>query len=407
MSDRQIESDSAGISPITFWQYCSHVEEALDSDLYHFAGIELTNSCQDCPNRGENWVCLSCQTVMCSRYVNSHALTHFSQTGHKLVLSFSDLIVWCYACDKYIEHESLDLIVQHFRALKFGISSPQATSLKSSFLETKSIEALANCMKFQVFKKIAVLVGSGISVSAGIPYFRDPVLGMRRALVEHEGLVTPETQFEIKYFRSNPEVFFKVIGIMFGDFAPTSTHYFLKLLAEKNCLLQCFTQNIDGLEFKAGVTPDLVTQAHGNLDAAHCSRCGIRFDLALIKQHASEGTVARCECGGPAKPDIVFFGEPMIPGYFDRLALLDEADLLLIIGTSLKVFPTASIVSQVKDNVPRVSINYEASGRNVGLDYENPNSRDVLLQGTSDDIIETLVRMAGWEDDFKAVVIGK
>lgn len=61
--------------------------------------IDVRKPCESCGNIGENWVCLICSVVMCSRYVKSHMVAHNAQSGHMLVLSFSDLSVWCYVCD--------------------------------------------------------------------------------------------------------------------------------------------------------------------------------------------------------------------------------------------------------------------------------------------------------------------
>mmetsp|Transcript_3417 Transcript_3417/g.7110 ORF Transcript_3417/g.7110 Transcript_3417/m.7110 type:complete len:418 (-) Transcript_3417:1331-2584(-) len=417
MSDRQLSVEIDGIFAVTPKMDCPHVEVQLDADISHYNDFELTDPCQDCRNVGENWICLVCKNVKCSRYVNSHGVAHFNETSHCLALSMCDLSVWCYSCDKYIEHDSLYYILKHFRELKYGTNIASLTRdleelrldnkpAKPALLQTKTLQDLALGLKSQEFKKIAILVGAGISVSAGIPDFRSPGIGLRASLMELS-VETPETLFEINYFRSNPDVFFKVIHRLIGDFKPTPTHYFIKLLEQKGLLVQCYTQNIDGLEVRAGVDRDLVTHAHGHLEAAHCSFCGLDFDLAVMKQHLINKTVARCECGGPAKPDIVFFGEPMIPGFFSKVAMLDDVDLLLIMGTSLKVFPFAGLVNQVKDNIPRVMLNKEATGQAIGLDYDNSSSRDVFIQGDTDSLVGEIVRHSGWEEEYQALLRGE
>mmetsp|Transcript_7636 Transcript_7636/g.998 ORF Transcript_7636/g.998 Transcript_7636/m.998 type:complete len:98 (+) Transcript_7636:231-524(+) len=88
--------------------------------------VDLKSKCEDCENVGENWVCLSCGTVRCSRYVNEHMLMHALDTTHAITLSFSDLSFWCYHCENYIVSPEFSNILRHFQTLKFG---PDANSL--------------------------------------------------------------------------------------------------------------------------------------------------------------------------------------------------------------------------------------------------------------------------------------
>merc|ERR1711874_425268 len=69
--------------------------------------LRVSEPCVDCGDRSENWVCLHCSTILCSRYVNGHGLKHSNTTDHCMALSFSDLSVWCYTCDNYIDNEKL------------------------------------------------------------------------------------------------------------------------------------------------------------------------------------------------------------------------------------------------------------------------------------------------------------
>lgn len=67
-------------------------------------GIDVKSPCQECGSTEENWVCLECYTVHCARSVNAHGMHHEENTGHPLTLSFSDISVWCYACESYIDN---------------------------------------------------------------------------------------------------------------------------------------------------------------------------------------------------------------------------------------------------------------------------------------------------------------
>ena len=109
--------------------------------------------------------------------------------------------------------------------------------------------------------------------------------------------------------------------------------------------------------------------------------------------------VPRCkQCGGLVKPKITFYGENMPERFFRHLPDLPQAEVLLVLGTSLAVMPFASLVGRVRDTVPRVLINREPVGP-----FEEPTPRDVLLLGDCDDQVQRLADMLGWSADFERI----
>jgi len=124
-------------------------------------------------------------------------------------------------------------------------------------------EMLVEGLKANKYKRILVLSGAGISCSAGIPDFRSPNTGIYANLAEYN-LPTPETIFEINYFKEKPEAWYKFASSFnLEGFNPTPTHFFIKLLNDKGILWKNITQNIDNLEEKAGINMDDVIQCHG------------------------------------------------------------------------------------------------------------------------------------------------
>ncbi|XP_072989548.1 uncharacterized protein [Typha latifolia] len=103
---------------------CDHLP-SLCPDLTH---IPHTDSpCSRCQNPTENWLCLSCKDVLCSRFVNKHMLNHHQETGHCISLSFSDLSVWCFACESYLDVQmiqQLQPVYEIAHLLKFGQRPP-------------------------------------------------------------------------------------------------------------------------------------------------------------------------------------------------------------------------------------------------------------------------------------------
>ena len=254
--------------------------------------------------------------------------------------------------------------------------------------------------------KIITMAGAGISTSAGIPDFRTPGTGLYDNLAKYQ-LPFPEAIFQLQYFRQNPEAFYLLAKEMYpGKWSPTPTHYFVQLLEEKKKLLMHWTQNIDTLERVTGMNVERLVEAHGSFGEASCIDCNRAFPVAEVEQcifgeNNDEDcvTIPHCaQCGGLVKPNITFFGESLPERFFQKLHMMPQASVLLVLGTSLAVHPFASLVDQVDRQCPRVLINRELVGPFVA---EGP--RDVFMQGDCDSMVLRLVQMLGWEKEFDAI----
>ncbi|KAI9369283.1 DHS-like NAD/FAD-binding domain-containing protein [Aspergillus egyptiacus] len=267
---------------------------------------------------------------------------------------------------------------------------------RPSVLEARTVEAVAKYIKEKHVRRIVVMVGAGISTSAGIPDFRSPDTGIYSNLI-HLDLPDPEAVFDISFFRKNPKPFYALARELApGQYRPTIAHSFVKLLYEKGLLLKHFTQNIDCLERLAGVPGDMIVEAHGSFATQRCIECKAAYPEDLMKVAVAKGEVPYClECRGLVKPDIVFFGEALPESFFDNRTLPEEADLCIVMGTSLSVQPFASLPSFCKDGTPRVLINRER----VGGMGSRPD--DVLILGDCDDGVQKLARALGWEEELK------
>jgi NAD-dependent histone deacetylase SIR2 len=239
--------------------------------------------------------------------------------------------------------------------------------------------------------RVLVCVGAGISVSAGIPDFRSPGRGVYSS--------HPEELFHIENFRDDPLPFFSLAVDCFPPAPPpTPTHRFLATLRDYGRLLRVYTQNVDGLETAAGLVPDKdVIHAHGTLTAVECSDCHRRQSSseawrAGAVQSVSVGRVVegmRCDrCSGFLKPAVVFYGEPLSRNFFKTLSRdAAVADCLLVIGTSLSVYPFAAIPALLPSTVPRAVINQQPIP--VG-----PNT--VVIQADCDQTVSELRDRLGW-----------
>ncbi|GAA94075.1 uncharacterized protein L969DRAFT_78833 [Mixia osmundae IAM 14324] len=289
------------------------------------------------------------------------------------------------------------------------------------------LQDVAQLIQSGKVKRVCTLTGAGISTSAGIPDFRSPKTGLYANLEKYK-LPYAEAVFDIEYFVDKPEPFFALAKELWpANYEPTPSHYFFKLLEDRKLLLRAFTQNIDTLERRAGVSDDKIVEAHGSFATATCLKCRKKHTAEQIKDRIMQGQVLRCtetSCKGKKraliKSDIVFFGEALPSRFHQRISDLEDCDLLIVMGTSLTVHPFASLVNAVPDECPRVLINLEAVGEmgdfsmgTMGMQYSDgfdfdgrarggpEKARDVLYLGKCDDGVRELVEALGWTDDFE------
>jgi len=294
---------------------------------------------------------------------------------------------------------------------------PEVAYVPIQYLPSLDFEGAASYMLAQRPRTI-VLLGAGASTSAGIPDFRSPGTGLYDNLQAYN-LPRPTAVFELGFFREQPEPFYKLVRELWpGTHKPTPVHHFVRRLADEGLLVRCYTQNIDGLEVLAGVPEDLVVEAHGHFRSAHGVDSGREVPIEEVRQAVINGDgpeKLRDKYGELVKPDIVFFGEGLPAAFGDSSAVdFPSCELLIVIGTSLKVAPFNELVACVPQGCPRLLLNREA----VGLEAKNRadqrddklrggfrfsdserNTRDVFVQGLCDDGVRSLRRELRWEGD--------
>lgn len=296
-------------------------------------------------------------------------------------------------------------------------------------LTSLDINGVAEYIRDGNAKKIVLMTGAGISCAAGIPDFRSIGTGLYSNLQKYN-LPQPSDVFTLSYFDERPEPFFDLVGSLLpGKYKPTFIHYFARMLNDKGVLLRHYTQNIDGLERLAGVPAEKLVEAHGTFFTAHCRKCKHEYSLDEIREALESGQVLHCResgCDGVIKPDIVFFGEP-VPQRLMELRRDDfqQCDLLIVMGTSLKVNPFAMMTSMVRDDVPRVLVNLDKVAQYTEeievidgiemkvvppnhrslLRYDHPtNYRDVYLGGDCQETVKNLADLIGWKDEIEELM---
>ncbi|KAJ7780732.1 class I sirtuins SIR2 family protein [Mycena maculata] len=269
---------------------------------------------------------------------------------------------------------------------------------RSKIIKGKDIPGLAEYISSDKCQNIVLMLGAGVSTSAGIPDFRSPETGLYANLARLK-LPYPEAVFEINFFRKNPVPFYTLAHELYpGKFRPTITHSFIRLLERHRLLHTCFTQNIDTLERRAGVPDDKIIEAHGSFASQHCIDCRASYDDAEMERQILAKEIPKCtRCKGLVKPDIVFFGENLPDEFIKAIPNVAKADLLIIMGTSLTVHPFAGLAERAGASCPRVLINLDQVG-NIG---KRPN--DIVLLDKCDEVVRKLCRELGWEDELMAL----
>lgn len=273
--------------------------------------------------------------------------------------------------------------------------------------------------------RVVVLCGAGISTSCGIKDFRSSA-----GLYASKGT---GDAFSAARFADDPSLFFRVLRQEFVPVLqaaspprPSTAHALLRLLRDRGWLQRVYTQNIDMLETAAGLTADELVECHGSFRHIVCSQCdapaldadGARAFWASV----AGGEIPRCGvCTAPKRPAVVLFGEPL-PERFSRLAREDveQADLLLVMGTSLVVYPVAALPAWAPARCVRLLLNHEATGCFQGVQpcsdadaapgavssepRDGGDYRDVFFKGSCDQGAAGLIQALGWQPQYSALL---
>ncbi len=187
-------------------------------------------------------------------------------------------------------------------------------------------------------KRIVFFGGAGVSTESGIPDFRS-VDGLYNQKYDYP----PETILSHSFFESNPKEFYRFYRdkMLIVDAKPNAAHKKLAEMEQKGKLTAVVTQNIDGLHQKAG--SKTVLELHGSIHRNTCLKCGKKYDAEYMLKSTEE--VPHCSCGGVIKPDVVLYEESLDERTLrDSIRYISRADVLIIGGTSLAVYPAAGLI---------------------------------------------------------------
>ena len=193
--------------------------------------------------------------------------------------------------------------------------------------------------------RIVFFGGAGVSTESGIPDFRSED-GVFSAIRKYG--YPPEELLSHSFFTRKPDIFYRYYKelLMSTDARPNDAHIALAQLEQMGKLSAIVTQNIDGLHQKAGSKN--VFELHGSIHRNYCMRCHSFFDAEYVKNHSG---IPYCSCGGMIKPDVVLYEEALEPDVMRGAAKhIQNADMLIIGGTSLQVYPAAGFIDCYSGN---------------------------------------------------------
>lgn len=194
-------------------------------------------------------------------------------------------------------------------------------------------------------RRIAAFTGAGVSTESNIPDFRSS-RGVYET-IEREYGRPAEVLLSHSFFEAHPDVFFDYLRryLIFPDAQPNDAHSSLVTLEKLGKVSTVVTQNIDGLHTKAGSKN--VCELHGSVYRNYCVNCGQKYPLQFVLSAAG---IPRCEkCGGIVRPAVVLYEEPLDNTVAEKaIKEISRADTLLIMGTSLAVYPAAGFISYFK-----------------------------------------------------------
>lgn len=402
---------------------CPHVEKCVEK--VHVLMIDkenLNEGCQACDDSTENWICLSCFCIRCSRYVKGHMQEHFKGTktedasavGHPIGLSFSDLSVWCNLCEAYVGHPRLKPYIDAVYSVKFvdgkeeqtgddqekpfkqkpdernptsGASTAHKTEeeyvehFDSPEVFDKKIKKLAGWVRES--KHMTAFTGAGVSTSTGVPDFRS---GLNTVLKTGAGAWTLSAANQNRSKSAQVKSTLQAI--------PSKTHMSLVELNRRGHMRHLISQNCDGLHRRSGFPVDSLSELHGNTNLESCEKCGKEY----MRDHHTRNAVGvfdhrtgrKCgieSCGGPLKDTIINFGEnlPEKP-LNDADVNSRKSDLCLAMGSSLRVTP-ACLMPEIVARNPK--------GRLVVVNLQSTpldGIASMRINAMCDDVMEALMK---------------
>ena len=389
-------------------ELCSHAlnDNIADQEKFDYNKFieERGNICLKMEQKNYVCICLNCMEILdCKDKLDKH---YNGNKSHRLYINLKNWKIICLECSHQYNISLVETILKYriiynlIREIELYPPSNKLILTKEEIYNIK-YEKIKNKLINKKYSNILFMVGAGISTSAGIPDFRSQT-GLFKQLQDKYNLSCPKEFFLKKTFLEKPQYFYEFTKLFdLSKINSTISHKFMNFFVRKNLVKYIFTQNIDGLEIKAKIPEEKLIFAHGNFYKGHCGKCDKEIDIEKINEGIKNDKIYYCPvCNGPCKPNVVFYGENLPVRFFEKLdeCRKNNINLIIIMGTSLKVHPFASIPYLVNPKADIIVFNMEKVGE---YPYDSLLSKSLFIEGKTDENVVKFLKDINMLDEFK------
>ena len=389
-------------------ELCSHAlnDNIADQEKFDYNKFieERGNICLKMEQKNYVCICLNCMEILdCKDKLDKH---YNGNKSHRLYINLKNWKIICLECSHQYNISLVETILKYriiynlIREIELFPPSNKLILTKEEIYNIK-YEKIKNKLINKKYSNILFMVGAGISTSAGIPDFRSQN-GLFKQLQDKYNLSCPKEFFLKKTFLEKPQYFYEFTKLFdLSKINSTISHKFMNFFVRKNLVKYIFTQNIDGLEIKAKIPEEKLIFAHGNFYKGHCGKCDKEIDIEKINEGIKNDKIYYCPvCNGPCKPNVVFYGENLPVRFFEKLdeCRKNNINLIIIMGTSLKVHPFASIPYLVNPKADIIVFNMEKVGEYL---YDSLLSKSLFIEGKTDENVVKFLKDINMLDEFK------
>ena len=386
---------------------CPHIQKNFLLPLEKFEKIDFNSlQCEECKEKHELWLCISCGKAFCGRYVLNHYFEkhYIKNKEHCLCISLLDLSVWCYECmtpgfndpGSYIESELSSKYLKIISDWKFGddftpkkdinstlkLSNEECTKIKySNFIEL---------LKNNKFKNVTFLYGDGIHTKNSLFSKIDEKYGI-------------DNFFSKEFFIKSPELFYKFLK-EYKNF-PTNKifYYFMRHFLENGLCNLVYTKNFDNAEKKSDMLLKNIVYFNCDLSEGHCISCNNKINIEVINDGIEKEKVILCpKCNSPCKPKIFLKGEEQFDNkdFYIKSDEILYCDLVFIVDTEINDEPFDNMVKNInKENAWIIFIN-EKEINVKDFKFNELTNKELFIKGKIDEIFGNIIKECRWENEF-------
>ena len=373
---------------------CPHINNLYPLNEFELVKFESLK-CENCEEKNDLWICLSCSKAFCGRYLNKHFFQHFKENnGHCIGISTLDLSVWCYNCStpgyndpgNYIDSPITNQYVNIYSNYKFKDNNNNLVEINNS---VGSINA--NKIKYENFIELLknnklnngiCIIGSQIYENKNnINEFKTYNKVLINELCE-KNKIDQNDLFTKKLFKTKPEILYEYLKCLYMDIEPNKIHQLIKILVDKNIIQNILTENIDNNENKIGVPKEKIIYVSGNLYECSCIECHKEFDIKELEECIKKGEVKKCDkCNNFCKPNIILNDDEIDKEICQKFKNIENFDFCLIIGSNLDKEPV-SLISNILDKNKNSWIIVIKDDKEIkySFDFGNVYNRHIYLE---------------------------